>query len=298
MVRLASAIPVEARPRSPRSVSVLLPCRDNEDTLGAQLDALAAQTYDGSIEVIVIDNGSHDRSAAVASGRPGVRVVDASDGIGCGFARNRGASVASGELLLACDADDVVDPGWVAALVRGLEDADLVGGLIDFALLNPGLVLPEVDQDRLPMRFGFLPAASGGNFGIHADLLRSLGGWDESATHAIDDLDLCWRAQLAGYRLEFVPDAVVHVRMRATTDAAIDQGLSGGSRLGPTLRRYLRSGLPWEGIVVRGLALTGRLVITAPLAVVSRRHRRAWARTASIAAGFLRGFVSRSDRAA
>ncbi len=294
--------PVEAQtPRRTRSVSVIVPCRDAGATLGAQLAALAAQDHDGPLEVIVADNGSVDASIAVATAWaekwPAVRVVDASERPGSGHARTRGAAAATGDLILSCDADDVADPGWVSAMARGLDEFDLVGGRLDFTTLNPGMDPPAVRTDRLPVRFGFLRTASGGNFGIRAEVLRALGGWDEAPGPGTDDLELSWRAQLAGYSLGFVPDAVIRVRMRATTRAAVDQAYGGAAQLASTLRRFLRAGLPWEAIVVRGLGVIGHLAVTAPLAAISRRRRREWARSAAIAAGFARGVLGRSDGA-
>jgi GT2 family glycosyltransferase len=293
---------VEAQaPRRTQPVSVIVPCRDAAETLGDQLAALAGQDHRGPLEVIVADNGSVDGSVAVATAWAerwdAIRVVDASQRPGSGHARTRGAAVATGELILSCDADDVADPGWVSAMVRGLDEFDLVGGRLDFAALNPGADLPPVHPDRLPVRFGFLPSASGGNFGIRAEVLRALGGWDEAPGPGTDDLELSWRAQLAGYSLGFVPDAVMRVRMRATTRAAVDQAYGAAAQLASTLRRFRRAGLPGKAIVARGLGVIGHLVATAPLAAISRRRRREWARKAAIAAGFARGALRRSDGA-
>src|SRR5204862_175427 len=81
---------------APRLVSVLIPVRNAARLLPDQLNALAAQDYDGPWEVVVADNGSSDGSASVArrlAGRlPSLRVVDASGRRGAGPARNAGAA--------------------------------------------------------------------------------------------------------------------------------------------------------------------------------------------------------------
>lgn len=103
-------------------LSVIIPCLNAERTIGEQLAALAAQRWSERWEVIVADNGSTDGTLEVVrrfAGRlPELRVVDASQRRGSGYARNRGAAVARGEWLAFCDADDVVAPGWVAAMGR------------------------------------------------------------------------------------------------------------------------------------------------------------------------------------
>jgi glycosyltransferase involved in cell wall biosynthesis len=60
---------------------------------------------------------------------PMFRLVDASKTIGPGATRNAGARAAKGELMAFCDADDVVQPGWLAGHMTALATADLVGGV-------------------------------------------------------------------------------------------------------------------------------------------------------------------------
>ena len=127
-------------------VSVVVPAFDAESTLGEQLGALAGQVGAPVFEVLVCDNGSRDGTAGVVwsfVGRSvgsvawsGVRLVDASVRRGPAAARNVGAGRARGEFLVFCDADDVVSPGWVAALHAGLADHDLVAGGLEWELLN------------------------------------------------------------------------------------------------------------------------------------------------------------------
>ena len=97
------------------AVSVVIPARNAARTLDAQLQALAAQRFPAEWEVLVSDNGSTDATRAVAvewAGRiPLLRVIDASARPGASAARNLGAAAAHGELLLFCDADDVVADG-------------------------------------------------------------------------------------------------------------------------------------------------------------------------------------------
>ena len=98
--------------------SVIIPVLNGAATIGAQLDALAAQTA-MDFELIIADNGSNDGTydvvARSADRFERVEFVYAADVAGAAAARNIGASAAAGEILLFCDADDLVGPEWVAA---------------------------------------------------------------------------------------------------------------------------------------------------------------------------------------
>ncbi|MST31519.1 glycosyltransferase [Acidimicrobiaceae bacterium USS-CC1] len=193
------------------AVSVVIPLYNAAATIGAQLDALAAQTATG-FEVVVADNGSADRGAEIARQHPiGAVVVDAGGVRGPSHARNVGSAMGGGDVLLYCDADDIVDRRWVEKLAAGLADSDLAGGSLELRRLNPSNGAWGV-VDVNPMTRKPMPWFPSGNFGIRHAVLDDLGGWDESLL-AAEEADLCWRAQLAGKSLRFEPAAVVHYRL-------------------------------------------------------------------------------------
>ncbi|MGH2922242.1 MAG: glycosyltransferase family 2 protein, partial [Gaiellaceae bacterium] len=122
------------------SLTVVVPCLNEEGTIGAQLSALARQEWARPWEVIVADNGSTDDSVRVVEGYrgrlPGLRVVDASDKRGQAHALNVGVSEARADAVAFCDADDEVAPGWVAAMGEALLSHELVGCAADGEKLN------------------------------------------------------------------------------------------------------------------------------------------------------------------
>lgn len=200
-------------------VSVVIPSHNAAATLGTQLDALARQETDRSFEVLVVDNRSTDLTAAVAKAHesrlPCLRVIDAQAGAGVAYARNTGAAQARGNLLLFCDADDEVAPGWVGAMTEALGAADLVGGAIEVNRLNTASVrsgYPDMARDLQRGRHQ-RPFASGCNIGIRREAFERLGGFEQLSGNA-EDQDLSIRLQLAGLRLVFAPEAVVHYRLR------------------------------------------------------------------------------------
>ncbi|WP_062133833.1 glycosyltransferase [Demequina aestuarii] len=200
-------------------LSVVIAAYNAAETLGAELEALALQQAPFAWEVIVSDNGSTDATTEVAhafAGRvPRLVIVDSSQQRGPGAARNRGAAAATGEQLAFCDADDVVSPGWVAAMGQALSSHAIVTGTSRRRQLN---ARPDEDQfhewSRYVMPFfPQLPVAGAGNLGLRAELFTQLGGFD-SRMRTGEDLDLCWRAQLLGHHLGHAADARVDVTNR------------------------------------------------------------------------------------
>jgi glycosyltransferase involved in cell wall biosynthesis len=280
----------------PHLVSVVIPVRDEEEHVGAQLEALAKQTYEGSWEVVVVDNGSSDWTMRVVerftAKLPALTVVDASARRGLAYAKNMGIAWARGDLLAFCDADDVVSPGWLASLVEGAADADVVGGPFEYEALNDALRRawrPEREQDALEVGFRFLPYAPGGNCAIWSSVALELG-WNESFTFGGDDQDFSWRVQLAGYRIGFAPGALVHLRFRQGLAGLARQWFSYG-KAGPLLYRTFRgAGMPRSDFgetyrVWRWLAKRS------PGLVRSAARRGNWIRVASLRAGRIAGSV-------
>jgi glycosyltransferase involved in cell wall biosynthesis len=204
----------------PRSLSVVVPAFNAAATLALQLEALAAQECDQSWEVLLVDNGSTDGTVDLARRYahrfPAFRIIDAGPARGHSTPRNAGASAAKGELLVYCDADDVVAPGWLTAMADAAQQYDVMGGWLDVDALNDESTRSwhrPWPRDRL--RSWLLPYAVSANFAIWADVLHDLGGWSTEYEAGGEDVELSWRAQLNGFRLGFVPNAVVHYRYRS-----------------------------------------------------------------------------------
>src|SRR5262245_46752438 len=201
--------------------SVIIPALNNRSTLPAQLDALAAQRFDRDWEIIVVDNGSADGTAELVVERGQtlqhlrlVRELDRGRSTG-GAARNAGARAARSDRLLFCDADDVVSAAWVDALWSALDDFDLVGGALEYELLNDERQRASrelIQTDALSTPMSHLPYSSTASFAARREVFEALGGFDTS----LSEVDFCWRAQYAGFSLGFAPDALVHYRLRGT----------------------------------------------------------------------------------
>lgn len=284
--------------RSPRPAlaSVVIPAYNAAATIGAQLDALAAQSYDGPWEVLVCDNGSSDRTLEVVAGYgdrvPGLRVVDASDARGAAHARNTGAA-AGGDLIVYCDGDDEVTEGWLDALVAAAATADVVGGALDHRSLNdPALADLRGGADtELPRAFEFLPYAISANMAVWRDVWATLGGWDTDFPGAAgEDVDFCWRAQLAGYTIAFAPAAVARYRHREGLGDSVRQVYAYAGSSAQLYRRFRADGARRRS-VGQVAGAWGGLAVRLPYLAVSRRRRGIWLTHAADNAGRIRGSI-------
>jgi glycosyltransferase involved in cell wall biosynthesis len=277
----------------PGRVSVVIPVRNGADYIGEQFEALASQTYRGAWEVVVADNGSTDATLDVArewsSRLPCLRVVDASQRPGSSYARNRGAQEATGDYLAFCDADDVVAPQWLAALVASAPRFDALTGPQDVTVINE----PAVQQWRPPRaaklpRGGFLPYAPSCNLGVWADVFAKTGGFSEDYPQA-HDVDWAWRLQLASFTLGFEPDAVVHYRYRTSPRGVARQGYVSGVDGARLYRDYRRLGMNRPRLT-RAVRTWMWLVVRLPY-LASAEKRGIWLRRAGEAAGRVSGSV-------
>lgn len=211
-------------------LSVIIPCYNAADTLAEQLQALAGERWSQPCEVVLADNGSTDQSVAIAhkyaSSLPHLRIVDASGRRGQAYAKNVGAR-AGAPAVAFCDADDVIAPGWVAAIGEALLRHDFVASSFEAIKLNPDpkqnyVGNPQLGGLQLLWYPPYLPHAGGSGMGVKRALHEQVGGFDESF-RAVEDTDYCIRIQLTGVRLHLVTGAIVHVRRRASLASAFRQ---------------------------------------------------------------------------
>jgi N-acetylglucosaminyl-diphospho-decaprenol L-rhamnosyltransferase len=210
--------------------------------------SILADTSAGTVELVVVDNGSTDDSiAALDKALPDVRVVLAPGNVGYARAANLGIAATRAPIVAVCNADVTFVPGAAATLVERLDQESdlgacgpriraLDGNDYPSARQNPsafvatghgllGLWWPtnpftrryrELDAD--PSKPRDVDWVSGATIFFRRDALDAVGGWDERYFMYMEDIDLCWRLRRAGWRVAYEPGAVVvHVQGASTS---------------------------------------------------------------------------------
>lgn len=220
--KTAAFIPEKLLP----SVSILIPCRNEQRVIGKLLDKLTSLDYPkGRMEIIVINDNSTDGTGQAAleyASRNGfIRIVDMpfrKSGSGKSAALNFGLSFASHEVIAVYDADNWPDRMSLKLLCTALmANPELAAVTGKFRAYNrkKNLLTRMIDIESIAFQWliqagrwkffkiGFLP---GTNFVIRRSVLKKLGGWDELALS--EDTELTFRLYEEGYRVMFLPSAV------------------------------------------------------------------------------------------
>ena len=219
----------EAFSQSPFSPDVSLPhisvvvCTYNGSrTIRECCEGLRRVDYP-NFEVIVVDDGSVDDSAALAR-EYGFRVISTPNR-GLSSARNTGLQAARGEIVAYLDDDAYPDPQWLSYLARTFMSTDFaaVGGpniaptgtrLIAECIANaPGgpvhVLISDSEAEHIP----------GCNMAFRKSELVAIGGFDSQFRVAGDDVDVCWRLKQSGRKLGFCPAAMVWHHRRGSVRA-------------------------------------------------------------------------------
>ena len=200
-------------------VSVVVPTYERAAILPYLFEALAHQVYPAKrMELIVVDNSSSDDTEAVVDrwrdALPFGLTFVRKENRGPASSRNRGASLARGDVLAFTDSDCIPRPNWLRAAVRRFQEgAGLVcGPIVPLQRAGaPGLLaaqLPAVTRDD-----GLYPTA---NLLVRRSAFEAAGGFDErlgllpwGELVAGEDCDLAWRVRRTGASAAFTPEAEV-----------------------------------------------------------------------------------------
>jgi GT2 family glycosyltransferase len=237
-------------------LSVIIPNWNGVDHLPTCLGSLRYQTYP-NMEVILVDNASADESVAlVKRDYPDVVLVQLDENLGLTGGINRGIQVARGEIIALLNNDTEVVPGWAEALVTALLDHPGAGMVASKMLLfdRRDTLHSAGDAyrvDGIPVNRGvwqkdegqfddddYIWGGCGGAVAYRRVMLDDIGLLDEDLFMYCEDVDLNWRAQLAGYKCVFAPRAVVYHHLSATGGGEIASFYTGRNTLWVLVKNY------------------------------------------------------------
>jgi glycosyltransferase involved in cell wall biosynthesis len=274
---------------------VVIPARNEERLLGQQLDALLAQEWDGDWEIIVVDNGSTDGTVALvqryAQDTDRLRLVSAPERADQSFAANAGVAATGATAVAFCDADDIVTPGWLAAMACGLAEHEVVTGPNELDRLNPPWLADSRGRSiegRVGKFAGIFSVVRGNNYGVRNDVWEKVGPLNEGF-FPVADVEFSLRCWLNGVDIAGLPGAVVHYRYRSSTRDLWRQGWNYGSHR-PQIARLLRDAGKARPPRFGGWKSWAMLLVLLPR-VATRSGRARWLWTAGNRFGQVAGSI-------
>ncbi|MCB9422715.1 MAG: glycosyltransferase family 2 protein [Ardenticatenaceae bacterium] len=219
------------------TTSIIIPHLNGRHHLDDCFNSLRQQTW-RDFEILLVDNGSTDGTQDyVRQQYPEVKLLELGQNRGFTGACNAGWQVASGKYIILLNNDTEVDANWLAEIVSAFERRPNVGIVASKMLLfdkrnhfhtagdfyrldgipgNRGVWQEDVGQyDVEEEVFG----ACGGSSAYRRALLDEIGFLDDDFFFSCEDVDISWRAHLAGWKVLYVPTAVVYHKLKATGGA-------------------------------------------------------------------------------
>ena len=211
------------RQRTWPRVSVVVCAYNAADTLEDNLRSLEQLTYP-DYEIILVNDGSTDRTSEIGHRFARVRVIDTANA-GLSAARNVGLAEATGEIVAYTDADTRVDRDWLTFLVQPFLRSEVVGSggpnvvppddppMAQCIARAPGGPTHVLLDDRIAEH------VPGCNMAFRRDALLAIRGFNPLYLRAGDDVDVCWRLQARGWKIGFAAAALVWHHHRSSVRA-------------------------------------------------------------------------------
>ncbi len=296
--------------------SIIVPCFNAAATLQQTLDSLRAQTLT-DWEMLCIDDGSQDHTHSILIGAaltdPRIRLLD-NPGKGPAAARNLAMTMARGELIAFCDADDLWKPEKLARKAHFMADPNIDGmyGRVAFFDGMRSSSVSSVSQGPLGVHalLGENPVCTMSNVVLRREVFRATGGFNPDMVHN-EDLEWLIRLVAQGYNIVGVDELLVHyrtslnglsadlTRMRAGRQVALATAARYGFAPSPQseaiymrqlARRALRVGAP--GFDALKLAVSG--MMTSPRGFFSDFRRGALTALGALAAPLMPACLRRT----
>lgn len=193
-------------------VSVVVPVKNQEKTIGKSIDSLLNLDY-SKYEIIIVDNNSIDNSPNIIQEYKNKKIkLLLEQKPGAYNARNKGIQTAKGEIIAFTDGDCIVDKNWLKFLVQPFKDKRIggVGGKIKAYKPKTKFELycnkfHHSNEKHIKNKKPFILTS---NASYRKRILKKIGLFDGSL-HSGGDVDVSWKTTNLGYKLHFEPKAIV-----------------------------------------------------------------------------------------
>ena len=217
---------------SGKKISVIVVNWNGQRFLQDCLGSLSGQTYTNR-EIILVDNGSTDSSVAyVRENFPSVKIVELRENTGFTGGNTEGLKVADGEFVALVNNDTRADDRWLENLIQPMHKDPGVAICASKLLFDGGAGINSASDGLTTAAVGF-NRGLGANSALHnsaervfgacaaavlyrREMLDEVGFLDEDFFLYDEDTDLSFRAQLAGWKCVYVPDAIIYHKANAT----------------------------------------------------------------------------------
>jgi glycosyltransferase involved in cell wall biosynthesis len=197
-----------------KKISVIIPTFNSAKELTKCLESFKTQTISNeNYEVMVVDDGSNDRTKVTAAKYPVIYIYQQNHGPAA--ARNNGANQAQGEIILFTDADCEPQPNWIEEMIKPLDDPQVVGVKGAYRTRQKEIVarLVQIEYEHKYERmkkFKYIDFIDTYSAGYRKDIFLKYNGFDERYPKAsVEDQEFSFRLSHDGYKMVFNPNAVV-----------------------------------------------------------------------------------------
>ena len=201
-------------------VSIIIVNYNGKELLQKCLDSLLKVNYD-NFEIILVDNNSTDGTVEfITKNYPSLIIIKLDSNKGFAEPNNVAAKISKGKYLLFLNNDTVVTPNFISEMVKVMEtdkkiavcqslllkpdgSVDSSGDFIDHSgvVYNSKTKIDEIRE---------VSSARGASMLVRSDIFEKLDGFDQKFFITFEDVDLCWRSWILGYRVLIIPTSIVY----------------------------------------------------------------------------------------
>ncbi len=196
------------------TISVIIPTYNSAKTIAQTIEAIQNQEYLSiKPEIIIVDDGSKDETLNIIRKFERIKIISQPNS-GPATARNKGASIANGDILVFTDSDTVPHKDWLKHLTKPFENTAISAATGTYSIENSYSKLAELIQYEIENKhnkYGEFVAFGGTyNLALRKSLFLAIGGFNEKYRYASgEDVDICYKILNKGYKIKFVKEAVV-----------------------------------------------------------------------------------------